>query len=516
MLASLVRIPYRQASLAKSVAAPIGGWNARDALGNMDKLDAVRLTNWWPGTSDVLLRKGYSKHATGITGQVETIMSYAGPSTTKLFAAAGTNIYDISSPGAVGTASVSSLTNSRWQYTNITTPGGSYIVAVNGADKAITFDGSAWHEDGDGAPYDITGVNSATLANILLFKNRLWFVENNSLKAWYLPVNSIGGAAVSLDMTSLAQEGGHLIAAGNWTLDAGYGVDDNLVFVTSNGEVIVWKLDDPTTPTGILLIGIYRIGAPIGRRCMVKYGGDLLIITEDGLVPLAASLQSSRLDPRVSLTDKIQRAISQSVTSYGANFGWQVIDFPRENQLYLNVPVAEGSQQQQYVMNTITKSWANFTGWTANCLMVYRDDLYFGANGFVAKAWDTFADDVNNIEATCIQSFQYYGDASQKQCSMIRPHLITNGAPGVYANVVVDYNTADTSASISFVPNTAPVWGTAVWDGALWGGDPVPVAEWQGATAIGYCFAPFVKVASQGIELRWVSTDMVFQRGGIL
>ena len=516
MLASLIKVPVRQSSLSRSVAAPLGGWNARNALANMDKLDAVKLTNFWPGTSDVLLRKGYSRYATGITGQVETLMAYAGPSTTKLFAAAGSNIYDISSGGAVGTASVSGMTNARWQYTNITTAGGSYLMAVNGANKAKTFDGTTWHTDGDGAPYDITGVNTAACANIVLFKNRIWLVENNSLKAWYLPVTSIGGAANSLDMSSVAQEGGYIMAAGTWTLDAGYGVDDNLVFITSNGEVIVWKLDDPTTPSGILLIGVYKIGSPIGRRCMLKYGGDMLIITQDGLVPLSASLQSSRLDPRVSLTDKIQRAVSQATTSYGANFGWQAIDFPQENQLYLNVPVSEGSQQQQYVMNTITKSWCNFTGWTANCLVVYRDDLYFGGSGFVAKAWDTFADDVSNIEGTAIQSFQYYGDASQKQCVMIRPHLITNGSPGVYGNVVVNFNTSDNSASLSFVPNTAPVWDTATWGGANWGGDPVPVAEWQGATAIGYCFAPFIKVASQGIELRWVSTDMVFQKGGVL
>ena len=69
-----------QASTQKSstvtVAAPTGGWNARDALGAMDPLDAVTLQNWWPGTNSVLLRKGYTNHATGLPGQVETLMVY--------------------------------------------------------------------------------------------------------------------------------------------------------------------------------------------------------------------------------------------------------------------------------------------------------------------------------------------------------------------------------------------------------------------------------------------------------
>lgn len=516
MLASFGKIPVRQSSLSRSVAAPLGGWNARDALGEMDKLDAVTLENWWPGTSDVILRKGYTQYATGIGAQVETLIPYVSGNTTKLFAAASTFVYDVTSGGAVGTASVSSLTNARWQYTNITTAGGSYISMVNGADKMRTFDGTNWHADGDGAPYDVTNVNTNTATNITLFKNRIWFTVANSLKLWYLPINSIGGAALSLDMSSLAQNGGYLMAVGTWTLDAGYGVDDNLVCISSTGEVFVWRLTDPTTPTGIALIGVFQIGSPIGRRCMMKYSGDMLIITQDGVTPLAQGLQSSRLDPRVNITDKIQFAVSQAISTYSSNFGWQLTYFPKENQLYLNVPISEGSMQEQYVMNTITKSWCNFSGWAANCFVIYRDDLYYGGNGFVAKAWNGNVDNVNNIEAIGLQSFQYYGGATQKQCMMIRPHFLTNGSPGVYGNVNVDYNLSDTSTTLSFAPTSYATWGSATWGTSLWGGDDTPAAEWQGATAIGYCFAPFLKTASQGINLRWVSTDLVFQVGGTL
>src|SRR5206468_2193001 len=118
---------------------------------------------------------------------------------------------------------------------------------VNGADKQIVWDGAAWHKDGDGAPYDVTLVDTATCLGIAVFKNRIWLLPSGSLKAWYLPINAIGGAAASLDMSSIAQKGGFLMAAMTWTLDAGYGVDDYLAFITSNGEVMVWRLTDPTT-----------------------------------------------------------------------------------------------------------------------------------------------------------------------------------------------------------------------------------------------------------------------------
>ena len=339
-------------------------------------------------------------------------MSYSSGSANKLFAIASGSIYNITAGGAIGSADVSGLTNSRFQYSNITTPAASYLMCVNGADKLRTYDGSAWHKDGDGPPYDITGVDSATLSNITLFKNRIWFTQNNSLKAWYLPVNSIGGTATALDMTSLFRLGGYLMAGMTWTLDAGYGVDDYLAFITSNGEVIVWRLTDPTTPSGISQIGVYSVGAPIGRRCYTKFGGDLLIITQDGVVPMSGSLQSSRLDPRVSITNKIQYAMSLAISTYGANFGWCLLYYPKENQLLMNVPIAVG-QQQQYVMNNITKSWCNFTGWNANCFELFQDNPYFGGDGYVAAAWNGTVDDTSNIQGFGLQSFQNYGVATK-------------------------------------------------------------------------------------------------------
>lgn len=516
MLSSFNKVKRKQSAQSVSIAAPIGGWNARDALGAMGKLDAVVLQNFWPGTSDVILRSGYTRDTTGISGQVETLIPYSSGTSNILIGIAGTKAYNVTAGGAVGAASLTGLTNARWQYTNITTSGGSYVMMVNGADKLRTFDGTTWHADGDGSPYDISNVDSATCINITLFKNRIWLIQTGTLKAWYLPINSIGGAAVALDMSSLCQEGGYLMAAGTWTLDAGYGMDDYLAFITSKGEVLVWRLTDPTTPAGIALIGIYQVGSPIGRRCMMKYGGDMLIVTQDGVVPMAAALQSSRLDPRVSITDKIQFAVSTAISSYGTNFGWELAYFPKENQLYLNVPVMEGQMQQQYVMNTITKAWCNFTGWTANCFAVFNDLLYFGGNGFVAKAWNGTADNSTNIETFGLQSFQYYGEANEKQCTMIRPHFLTNGSPTVYGNVNSDFDLSDNTSPLDFTPTSYGTWDTGVWDTALWGANLVPSAEWNGATGMGYCFAPVVKSATQGIQLQWLSSDLVFESGGVL
>jgi len=232
-------------------------------------------------------------------------------------------------------------------------------------------------------------------------------------------------------------------------------------------------------------------------------------------VPMSGSLQSSRLDPRVSITNKIQYAMSAAISTYGANFGWSLLYYPKENQLLLNVPIAVGSQQQ-YVMNNITKSWCNFTGWAANCWELHKDNPYYGGNGFVGLAWNTTKDDTSDINGFGLQSFQTYGTALQKQCKMIRYHLQTDGTPSVFGNVNVDYNLADESAQLNFSVSNYGIWDSGVWDAAIWGSGLVPSADWQGATNIGYTFAPLLKTATQGIQLQWVATDLVFEGGGVL
>ncbi|NDE81357.1 MAG: hypothetical protein EB037_10650, partial [Actinobacteria bacterium] len=98
------RLIQRTSNNVASLPAPVGGWNARDALANMAPTDAVTLENLFPGVSSVALRGGYVEHATGMSGQVETLMTYNGGSSDKMFAIVGGKIYDVTSSGAVGAA----------------------------------------------------------------------------------------------------------------------------------------------------------------------------------------------------------------------------------------------------------------------------------------------------------------------------------------------------------------------------------------------------------------------------
>ncbi len=113
----------------RSLPAPVGGWNARDAVANMKETDAVVLDNYFPTASDVMGRKGFANHMTGFSAPVESLLNYT-TTTEKLFACAGTAIYDATAAGAVATAVVTGLTNSRWQHVNITTAGENFVFSA--------------------------------------------------------------------------------------------------------------------------------------------------------------------------------------------------------------------------------------------------------------------------------------------------------------------------------------------------------------------------------------------------
>jgi hypothetical protein len=333
-----------------------------------------------------------------------------------------------------------------------------------------------------------------------------------------LPVDSISGTAVKFPLGGIFKKGGYLQTMGTWTIDAGYGVDDLAVFITSNGEVAVYKGSDPSDANDWALIGIWNIGQTYSRKCTFKYGGDMLILTEDGLVPLSAGLQSTRLDPRVNITDKIFFAISQSADRYAQNYGWQINYYAKYNMLIVNIPVTEG--QEQYVMHNITKSWARFTNISANCWELSGDDMYFGGNGYVARFYDSFADDAQNINGFVQQAYSYFDRrGQQKRFTLIRPILQTdNGLPTVLCGISTDFDTVSLVNQISFNPinNQLGAWDTGVWDTSLWGGNLSISRLWQGVSGIGYAASISMNVASQGIDFHWASTDYVMENGGVL
>lgn len=458
----------RQVSQNYSAPAPTGGLNTSANIANMRETDALVLDNFFPNPTSIDLRSGRAAWSTGYATWVETLMGYSNASGEQLFAISGTSVFNATTQGAIGSAVVTALTNARWESTNFATSGGQYLYAGNGVDKPLLYDGTTWTKVDAASTPAITGVTTTKLRSPAVWKSRLWWVEENSMNAWYLPTSSIGGAAAKFDLGPIFRLGGKLHVIMTAGLTDGSTFDDYICFMSTEGEIAVYRGTDPATFGLFVLQGVYPVGKPIGRRCFFRSGADTIIITTDGVVSLSKLISIGRVNNQESISYKIQLALNNDLLIYGANFGWEGIYHPAGNKIIVNVPLTENSSQTQFVMNTLNGSWCTFgrynSAWNAATFCVLGNNLYYGGSNAVYLADTGQSDAGMNIFGTLKTSFNYFKTDRQKFVTMVRPIIITDGdvSPSLYINV--DFNNQSAPSSPTFGGTSGSPWNTSPWN----------------------------------------------------
>lgn len=509
-------------STPMSIPASIKGWDQISSLAQMPADHAVQLDNWIPRPGYLEIRRGSEAWATGVgtsSTSVETIMPYTAPTgvDSGLFAIAGGTFYDVTGGGSAVPTSVTGMSNSRWQYVNFTNAANtSYLIAVNGADVPKIWNGTVW------ADMSLTGVVPNDIVHVAAWKGRLWFTLINSTKSGYLPVGAIAGTVTVFDLGSFMSRGGYLNAIATWTQDSKQTVDEYLAFITSRGQVIVYQGTDPATANTFALVGLYDIGAPIGRRCFLRISGNLWIICVDGILPMSEMLTLDRAaSAKVAPTTMIQNAMMASARSYAQNFGWQFIEYAKGQLAILNIPQIEDNTSVQYVMNTLTGAWCQFLGMNANCWEVLNDVPYFGGNDGTVWQWDTGSSDGNNaVTATVQTAFNYFKTRGKlKRWTMVRPILTTDGSvtPGVGLNI--DFGSGAPVSIPSVVSTGGALWDVALWDQAIWPVNSATVANWTTVEGIGQCASIITRVSTvnngqaNGVVLQLNGWDLIAEPG---
>lgn len=504
-----------------TIPAPIGGWNTVDALASMNPLDAVVLNNIFPTTSGVELRGGKVGYAFLIASPVKTLLSYTSGTASSFWAGTNAGIYNITTGGDKSAVAVSiALTEGRLRWRNYRTAAGSYIVAVNGADSLVLYDGATWASiTAVSAPIAITGVTTSSLTNVCNFQKRLWFVQENTLDAWYLPVDSVGGAATRFPFGAIFRKGGSIVAQESWTVDTGSGIDDYLVTITDQGEVAIYRGTDPASSATFTLVGVYQMGKPCGPDCLVQYGGELLIISKTGCTPVSSLLNSTVVDRSKQITYKIDSAFAEAGALYSGNDGWQGWLYPEKNALIFNIPTVEDTESVQYVMNTITKAWCSFSGWGASCLGIFQEQLYTARGSSVFTTWSGTDDDGTSITATVQQAYTNFRILGQKHVELIRPMITLNGPVTVYMSFLNDFTDNIDQSTIGLnVATSSAIWDTSLWDTGLWGEEGSYVQpKWLHVQNNSGFFHSFrLQIITSTATLSWVSTDYALRRMDIL
>jgi len=507
------------ASWTTHLSSPVGGWNTRDSLAEMDPRDAVELDNWFPRGGQMELRGGCQNWATGLTGSVKSLFQYRSPSAAgKFYGVTDAGVYEISTTGAVG-AVKKALSNGYVHGLTLTNSAGStFYWFANGTDDPVLFDGATWTSLNGASTPAITGVTTNLLVYPWLFKHRIFVIEKSSMNMYYLPIDSIAGVASKFPLGNLFRRGGSLNAGTSWTLDSGQGPDDLLAIITTEGELAVYKGTNPASASSWEIVGVWFVGKPLSRRCFFKLGGDVGVLVENGVFMLSQLLQSGEANFSNALSKKIQPTISQKVNLLGpTTTGWEGCVYPQFDALIVNVPGGI-----QWVMNTVTQAWCSFSNWNALCFEVRDGVLFFGrSDGTVQQAWNgaITADNGADISTIVQTAWNYFGNRTMlKNLGVFRPLLAWNGSIAMNWGVGAEYEEIDMT---SYYPrqgsNATAKWGSGVWGTSTWQATLLRYKKWLSAVhPPGYTLSLRLQTLSNDSSLTWSGTDFILERGGAM
>jgi hypothetical protein len=539
------------------------------------------------------------------TTPVISAFEYQSGNNWKMFAANATKLYDVSSPTPVLAKSGQASGNyATAQYANA---GGDFLTAVNDAgDPPLRFNGTSWialdpstitawansttyavgalAKDTAGNTYwrclvahtspasgtfadartasptqwSSTASDGASLISgpagtavefgknlvyVWKYRNRLFFIEANSMNAWYLGIDAVGGVLAKIPLSGSFARGGKLLFGAVWSTDAGDGLDDKCCFANDLGEIIVFT-GNVADSNSWRQEGRYYISPPLGMNAYTNIGGDLIIATVEGLVPMSAAITKNAGQLDLAMLTRAIKALWREEVAGKRNWPWTIEKWDEFGGFFVTTP--GDKTPHALAANNATVAWARMVGWDATCFIRMRSDFFFGTQtGKIMQAERTGMDDGQAYVACLVGGWETFGSAAnQFVWHQARAVFSANNNEPFEPQLAA---TVDYMIEIPPPPPPGPDPGIVdVWDQGEWGPDmggpppPVPTPPerarygqwdqpglgrppnrntmWRSIGMTGFSHAPIVQVtiaqqAKPNVEL--IAVSATFEPAGV-
>lgn len=534
------------------IPAPTGGWISNRNIAMPQERGAppgaAVLENFFPTATSAVLRRGSELYATLGAGDkpVTSIFTYKAGGQDELFAATSTAIYDITvvtsafnwmladesdntlvtdigdTIGENSTAGldVMASTGGDWSVVQFATAGGIFLRGVNATDTPFVYDGTAFSTT---PVLTFAAPDNALNPNILSFvwayKTRLFFIQKETLDAWYLPVDSIGGELIKLPLGGIFTLGGSLLFGATWSNDSGNqgGLSEQCVFVTTEGEVAVFQGSNPSNAAEWSKVGVYQIGKPLGKRAFMRAGGDLVIGTAIGFIPLSQAVQRDHaaLAP-AAVSFPIETAWNEAATVRQGP--WNVAVWSEAQMVLVAPPTVSDAKPLVFAANANTGAWAPFTNWDATCFATWKGRMFFGSQGGkVVEANVGGLDQGATYTGVYVPLYDTFGaPASLKIPSMARFTIRAPVAVDPLVTCQFDYVAELPPAPDAPLVPVGNQWGNAVWGDSVWSGraNAMISRNWHSVGGSGYALAPSLQLTSGAIvplDAEIISADLTYR-----
>ena len=526
---------YAQALQTITFPAPTRGIVMSENEAYMQPGGANMQVNWLPTMRGVRLRGGFIRHCVlPERTPVISAFEYVSASNQIMFAANAAALYDVTSnaPVAVRTGHASgNYVATQMSNASDALDGTDWMLACTEAgDPVLRFNGTTWTA-ATGTPSDgataISGPpgspveHGGNLSYVWRYKNRLYFIETGSMNAWYLPIDSVGGALLKIPLAGSATRGGHLLFGATWSPNVGDGADTKNVFYTSEGEALVFTGSDPSDANNWRQEGRYTIGKALGMNAHVNVGGDLLILTTEGIAPLSQAItrEAGQLD-LVMLTRTI-KPLWRS-TALARAMPWTIKRWDELGGMFVAAPGGTPGNTFAFMANNATAAWCQCT-YDATCWLRLRADMFFGdQNGVIMQmerggyddglpynatlvgGWETFGSQANTIVWRQARASFHAGSWQSflPQLSATTDYVVELPPPplvGLDPDLPDVWDTAKWGPDMGPPPPPVPTEpereAYAQWDQPIAPTSPVRNTMWVSIGSTGFAHAPIVQIA---------------------
>lgn len=492
---------------------------------------AIVMDNWMPTMRGAKLRGGCVRWCVlPETTPVISMFRYASGNNQRIFAGNAAKLYDATSSTPVLVKS--GQLSGNYCASQLANASGDYTMVVNDAgDYPLRYDGTAWTVLNAGqitGPAGSTVVNGHNLTYVCKYRNRYFFIEGSSMNAWYLPLNAIQGALQMIPLSGAATKGGKLLFAASWSIDAGDGIDDKLVFCTDLGELLIFTGGDPSAAASWRQEGRYQVPPPMGMNAHMAIGGDMLIATVEGIVPISASITKNSEELELSAVTRQIKPMWRDEVSAKRAWSWTMENWEEQGGIFVSWPGGNVGNRYCAAVNAATGAWCRFVGYDAVCFARMRGDMFFGTQGgIVMQADRTGYDDGQPYVCTLVGGWEMFASPPntitwrQARASF----AASNSQPfQPQLSACVDHIiTLPTPPPAGPDPGVADLWDQGKWDHAKWdqpapGRPVVRNTGWVSIGVTGFSHAPTVQVtvaqqAKPDVEL--ISIAATYDRLGV-
>lgn len=370
-------------------------------VGQVKDGHALVLDNWICRDDGLHVREGWSPYRLGLPGAVTRIIPQGDAAHRKVYAATANAIYDVWTPV------LTSLANGNWHSVRMVNAAGQFSVAANGADGLFVSDGVT------ASIKTLGGLAAAKYDRVHWHHHRLW-LAGNDLEPHYLDMDAVQGTAHPFPLTQNCRKGGRVVAMATITKDGGRSSNDELAFVTSEGELLIYGGNDPDNAGSFGIVGVWDVGKPRGPRCFAEDGGEVVLLTERGLLQIPSATNApQRQIGQAAVSDAIEPLLSKR-WAQTASGEWEVVASAEHGFLL----ISDGTYSY---CRSDTDGWSRFVGIPGKSWTEFDGELLFATGTTVAK-YGGHMDRDQPIPSCMVEAFSRLGASQYKTARRFRPH----------------------------------------------------------------------------------------------